>query len=141
PPLARRGAEVAAPAPPAAPLAARPADSAAIARVEPGRSRRPRSVQPPPPTDVAAAERKQEEEARPADAARPDTVARPPARETDNAVAEVGALAASKAAPPAAPPAPAPATPSLSIDSARILLGQDPVALPGAPIRSMRREP
>ena len=136
-PVAQRAAEVA----PPAPLAALPADSAGTARVEPGRPRRTRPIQPPPSTDVAAAERKQEEGARPADAARLDRVARLPARETDSAAAGLGALAASKAAPPAAPPAQAYAALPLSIDSARVLLGQDPVALPDAPIRSMRREP
>src|SRR5437867_7432102 len=83
-PVAQRAAEVAAPAPaPVSPLAVRPADSAAAARVEPGRARRARPTQLIPPTAVAAAKRKQEEEARPADAARADTAARFASGEAD----------------------------------------------------------
>ena len=115
------------------PPAARPlADTAAGARVEPRGRHRARSTQAPTPSGVAALER--------ANAARVDTVASVAAL-AERAAPAPGAMAVSQGAPPAAPPVPAPATPLFSIDSARALLGQDPVALPDAPIRSMRREP
>ena len=74
-------------------------------------------------------------------AARVDTVTSVAALQAERAEPAAGAVAVSQGGPPAAPPAPASATRRLSIDSARILLGQDPVALPNVPIRVMRREP
>jgi len=116
------------------PPAARPmADTAAGARVESRGRQRARSTQAPTPSGVAALEQ--------ANAARSDTVASVAALQAERAAPGPGAMAVSQGAPPAAPPVPAPATPLFSIDSARALLGQDPVALPDAPIRSMRREP
>src|ERR1051325_10922818 len=122
----------------------RPADVAAVreppaahpmadtAAGGPGQARGPhraRSTQAPTPSGVAAPER--------ANAARIDTVASVGAL-AERAAPAPGAMAVSQGAPPAVP---APAAPLFSIDSARALLGQDPVALPDAPIRSMRREP
>src|SRR5213593_1448457 len=119
-----------------APAAARPMADTAVAApptVEPRRRQRARSTQAPTPTGVAALERE--------NAARVDTVASVAALQAERAAPAAGAVAVSQGVPPAAPPAPASATTPLSIDSARILLGQDPVALPNVPIRAMRREP
>jgi anti-sigma factor RsiW len=58
------------------------------------------------------------------------------------APAQVEQTDLARAQPPAPPPAPAPA-PDLapfSLDSARAVLGQDPIALPGAPIIAVRGE-
>ncbi len=119
-----------------APLAVRPTADTAVAApppVEPRRRQRARSTQAPTPTGAVALERK--------DAARVDTVASVAVLQAERAAPAAGALAVSQAVPPAAPPAPESAKPPLSLDSARILLGQDPVALPDVPIRAMRREP
>jgi len=85
------------------------------------------------PTGAVALERE--------NAARVDSVASVDVLQVERATPTAAVVTVSKAVPPAAPPAPASATTPLSIDSARILLGQDPVALPNVPIRAMRREP
>jgi len=119
-----------------APAAARPMADTAVAApppVEPRRRQRARSTQAPTPTGVVALQRE--------NAARADTLASVAAVQAERAAPAAGAVGASQAVPPAAPPAPESAKPPLSLDSARILLGQDPVALPDVPIRAMRREP
>src|SRR5438034_8848163 len=119
-----------------APAAARPMADTAVAApppVEPRRRQRARSTQAPTPTGVVALERQ--------NAARVDSVASVDVLQAERATPTAAVVTVSKAAPPAAPPAPASATTPLSIDSARMLLGQDPVALPNVPIRAMRREP
>src|SRR5438876_2431016 len=127
-----RPADVAVHAPPAARSMADTAVAAPPA-VEPRRSQRARSTQAPMPTGAVALERE--------NAARVDSVASVDVLQAERATPTAAVVTVSKAVPPAAPPAPASATTPLSIDSARILLGQDPVALPNVPILAMRREP
>lgn len=84
------------------------------------------------------------------DAERPSgrkAAARPVAKPSANVPAQVEADRLSSrtdelanAQPPAPAPAAAPAPAPFSLDSARLVLGQDPVALPGAPIIAVRHE-
>jgi putative zinc finger protein len=90
---------------------------------------------PAPPAPLAARERRQVRAAAPLAAwAQGDTLAEVIARDSvraEAARADEGVLVAATAE--SAPV-------SLSLDSARALLGQDPVALPELPIRAVRRE-